>query len=284
MKESDNPVWLNRLMLNKWDEIKEAFISEIKELNPDAIIHCGDFTHSGTKADFAYGKSILDATGVDWYAVPGNHDAITGEVKNELRILYGAADTKGFYYSRRFGGIAVSFLDVCVRSKENTYAIDDSALDWLGIFLKENPDKTVFLVCHIPVRHKTVIADQGTFNYGERIIRGKIFGRYIDKVIGKIENAKKLRKLISENSHVKAVFSGHWHINSLHISKDVYYRIIPSVCEYPCEVVIADCGVDGIRVYNKTLDTLGLREKSILPERNNKWVIGSKKTRDTLIK
>jgi len=282
-KNVENPVWLNRLIINKWDEIKEDFISGIKLLRPDVIIHCGDFTHFGTIMDFEYGKEILDATGIDWYAVPGNHDTYSDEIVNEMRSLFGAEDMKGFCYSKTFGGIAIAFFDVCVRRKDNLFFVDDDVLDWLENFLIESFGRTVFLVCHIPVRHRTVISDQGTFNCGEKVIRGRVFGRYFDKVLGKIENVNKLRKLISLHSNVKAVVSGHWHINSLHLSSGVHYKIIPSICEYPCEVVLADCEKEGNRICNKTLDTLNLQEKSIVTELNNEWVSGPKKERDTLI-
>ena len=281
-KETEERVWLNRLMADKWDEIEQDFVTEIKKLNPDAIIHCGDITQNGTVEDFAFGKKILDAIGINWYAVPGNHDTGTDEITKRMRKMY-AVSADGFCYSKIFGGIAIAFFDVCNRGENNLFYIDGSVLDWLENFIKENIDKTVFLVCHIPVRHRTVIADHGTFNCGGRIIYGRLFGRYFDKVIGKIENVAKLRKIIADSSNVKAVFSGHWHINSLHVSNGVYYKTVPSICEYPCEVVIADCGTNGIRVYNKTLASLGWHEKSLIPELNNKWVAGSKKARDTVI-
>ena len=120
-----NPIWLNRLLIGKWDEIKEKTIAEIKKLNPDAIIHCGDFTHFGTKEDFVYGKEILDAAGIEWYAVPGNHDSFTCDVKDEMRNKYDMAAGGGFHYSKLFGRIAVLFLDVCASADGKHFSIDD---------------------------------------------------------------------------------------------------------------------------------------------------------------
>jgi len=279
----ENPVWLNRMIINEWDEIKGGLIWEIKNLKPDAIIHCGDITHFGTKEDFLFGKEVLDATGIDWYAVPGNHDSYTEEIKNEMQEMFGVTDKDGFCYSKVFGRIAIAFFDVCKRRRGKHFFVGDSELIWLENFMEENCDKIIFLVCHIPVRHKNVIANHGTLNCGDEVASGKVFGHYFDKMIGKIENVKELRNLISLNSNVKAVFSGHWHINSLYSKNSVYYKTVPSVCEYPCEVVIADCSTDRIRLYNKPLELINIQDTSIVPEWNNTWVKGAKKTRDTMI-
>ena len=278
-----NPIWLNRLLIYKWDEIKEKVIAEIKRLNPEAIIHCGDFTHFGSREDFAYGKEILDATGIEWYAVPGNHDAFACDVKDEMRKKYDMAAGRGFHYSKLFGRIAVLFLDVCAFADGKHFSIDDSTLIWLESFLIENSDRLVFLVCHIPIKHRNVISNNGTLFDNDGFITGKLFGRHFDDNIGKIKNVDKIKKIIRQNAHIKIVFSGHWHINSLYMSNGVYYKIVPSICEYPCEVVIVDCNDDKIRIYNKALESLNLREDSIIKERNNTWAAGTKEARDTTI-
>ena len=276
-------IWLNRLLMNKWDEIKEKVISEVKELKPDVIIHCGDFTHFGTVEDFTYGKTVLDATGIEWYAVPGNHDAFNEAVKKEMKEEFAITDGNSYYYSRIFGGIAVAFLDVCVAGNEKLFSIDGGSLNWLESFLKDNYDKIVFLVCHIPVRYDTVLSDYGTFMDKGMPIEGEVSSRHIGNTIGKIENVCEIRKIIDQNTNVKIVFSGHWHINSLHINKYVYYRIVPSVCEYPCEVVITDCDDKEIRIHNKAIGGLGLQKDSIIAEWNNTWVSGTQKTRNIMI-
>ena len=59
-KGIEPPIWLNRLVNYKWDELREEFVSEVKRLKPDVIVHCGDFTQYGTLDDFLYGKEIMD--------------------------------------------------------------------------------------------------------------------------------------------------------------------------------------------------------------------------------
>lgn len=276
-------IWFNRLLTNKWDEIKEKIISEIKGLKPDVIIHCGDFTHFGTAEDFYCGKTILDATGVEWYAVPGNHDAFSGAVKNKMQKEFLITDENGVCYSRIFGGIAVAFLDVCIARSEKLFSIDAAALVWLESFLKENHDKTVFLISHIPVRHGNVISNYGTFMNNGKPIKGRVYTRFFQHAIGRIENVSRIKRIIEQNKNVKIVFSGHWHINYLHICKDVYYKIVPSVCEYPCEVVIVDCDDNEIKMSNKAIAGSELQEDSLIPEWNNTWVAGTQKTRNVMI-
>ena len=275
--------WLNWLLLNKWDEIKVKVVSEIKELKPDVIIHCGDFTQFGTTEDFAYGKSILDTIGIEWYAVPGNHDAFTEVVKNEMRKQFAITDGNKFCYSRIFGKIAIAFLDVCVSKSDLLFSIDEGSLNWLESFLNENSGRIVFLVCHIPVQHSAVISECGTFVDNGLPTKGKILSKYFDETIGKIENVNKIRKIIDQHKNVKIVFSGHWHINSLYISNDVHYKIVPSICSYPCEVVVVDCDDDKIRIYNESIGLSNLQKESLIVEWNNTWVAGTRETRNIVI-
>ena len=280
----ENPVWLNRVLINKWDEMRERVVSELQELKPDAIIHCGDFTHFGTAEDFAFGKAIMDATGVPWYAVPGNHDTVSGAVRNEMQKEFSIAAGNSFCYFKVFGRIAIVFLDVCItRVADKLYSIDDDALSRFESILTANHDKTIFLVCHIPVRYRTAISDQGKMMFDDRVFSGKIFGRCFESAIGKIENVSKIRSIIAQNKNVKIVFSGHWHINSLHLSNNVYYKIVPSICEYPCEVVVADCDDTEIRIHNKAIAGSEFQKDSIISEWNNTWVSGSQKSRNIMI-
>ena len=93
----------------------------------------------------------------------------------------------------------------------------------------------------------------------------------------------KSKKLIDQNKNVKTVFSGHWHINSFYISNDVYYKIVPSICSYPCEVVAVDCDDYEIRICHKTAGPLDLQKESIIAEWNNTWVSGTPQTRSIVI-
>jgi len=277
-------LWFNKLLVNKWEEIKESLISDIISLKPDAIIHCGDFTHFGTLEDYAYGKAILDATGIEWYGVPGNHDAYNDDVKNEMRKEFALTEGNSFFYSRVFGGIAIAFLDVCILKRDKLFSIEDGALKWLEDFLINNCDKAVFLVCHIPICHDTVISDCGTYvNKNDMPTKGKIYSSDIKNVIGEIENVSKIRKIIKQNGNVKIVFSGHWHIDSLHIRNDIHYKIVPSVCDYPCEVVVVDCDDPEIKLYNKAIGTPVMQRDSFISEWNNTWAAGAHKAANTIL-
>ena len=282
-KDTGQSIWLNRLLFDKWDEMQARVISRIKELKPDAIIHCGDFTQFGTTEDYAYGKAILDATGVPWYTVPGNHDASSATVKDEMRKEFGINNGSAFCYSRTFNNITVAFLDVCVRISDILFCIDEDALFWIEGFLKENYNKIVFLVCHIPVRYRTVVSECGKFITGDNLIDGRIYSRHIVGNVGRIENVSKLREIIENNKNVKIVFSGHWHINSLDIIKGVYYKIVPSVCDFPCEVVVVDCDAKEIKIHNKVAVSPELQKTSFIAEWNNTWVLGSRKSRNIAI-
>ncbi|MDR1061335.1 MAG: metallophosphoesterase [Clostridiales bacterium] len=287
---AENTVWLNRAILNRWEAVKDRLVREIKALRPDAIIHCGDFTQFGTADDYKFGKSIMDATGIAWHAVPGNHDALAGgAAKNAMRRERGIAERDGcFCRSMAFGAAAVALLDVCAPGEGANFAADSRALDWLARLLEENRGRPVFLASHHPVSNKASVARYGTILGsdgldGGRLASGPVRGRDFDRALGKIENAGKLKRLLERSGCTAIAFSGHWHINAFHASNGVYYRTVPSVCEYPCEAVIADFDARGARVRSAPLSSLGLREESLIAERRNAWAEGARRARDVFV-
>jgi 3',5'-cyclic AMP phosphodiesterase CpdA len=284
---AENTVWLNRTILNRWEAIKEGLVRDIKALKPDAIIHCGDFTQFGTADDYRFGKSIMDATGIDWHAVPGNHDALAGgAAKSEMRRDCGIAEGDCFCRSKAFGEAVVALMDVCEPGGGNDFAADSRAPGWLAGLLDENRGRPIFLASHISVGRKATVARDGTLYDGGRLVSGRLRGRDFESALGKVGNAGKIRRLLEQSGRAAIAFSGHWHINSFHTSSGVFYRTVPSVCEYPCEAVIADFDARGARVRSAPLGSLGLlglRDESLVAERRNAWAAGARKARDVFL-
>ena len=58
-------------------EILEAFLAEMREMKPDAVLLSGDLSYNGEKLsheDLAVLLSGLEEAGVPVYVIPGNHD------------------------------------------------------------------------------------------------------------------------------------------------------------------------------------------------------------------
>jgi len=55
-------------------EVAESLVGTLRELAPDFVVHCGDFTQSSEIAQWEYGCEILDRVGLPLVPGPGNHD------------------------------------------------------------------------------------------------------------------------------------------------------------------------------------------------------------------
>lgn len=51
-----------------------GLIARLRTLAPDLVCVSGDFTQRARRAEFAAARAFLDALGLPWLAVPGNHD------------------------------------------------------------------------------------------------------------------------------------------------------------------------------------------------------------------
>lgn len=54
--------------------IKSALLAHIKEIPADLVVVSGDFTQTGSKAEFIKAKEFLEDIGLPFLCVPGNHD------------------------------------------------------------------------------------------------------------------------------------------------------------------------------------------------------------------
>ena len=180
----------------KETNLYEKAVAKINSLNPDFVVITGDFVHDPKSVSQINEFKRITAKinpSIPVYYSPGNHDI--GQVPNDESLKkykrnYGS-DKFSFEYK---GSSFIGFNSGLIKAKLEKP--EQKQLNWLTKKLKKSREaQHVFLFCHYPFFNKTVDEPTAYSN--------------IDR-----EYRKKYLDLFNENQ-VVAVFSGHYHNNSL---------------------------------------------------------------------
>lgn len=174
----------------------EKAVSEINRLNPDFVVITGDFVHDqNSVAQINEFKRITAKIkpSIAVYYSPGNHDI--GQVPNEESLKKYTKNYGSDRFSFKHKGLSfIGFNTGLIKAKLEKP--EREQFNWISTQLRKSRNaQHILLFTHYPFFNKT--ADEPTA-YSN-----------IDR-----EYREKYLRLFSDN-HVTAVFSGHYHNNSL---------------------------------------------------------------------
>lgn len=171
--------------------IFEAAVSELNafEPRPDIVLMTGDFTGSGTVAEYEVFKQILEKLEIPFHLIPGNHDNHTA-----MRAVLGELDALGD--DGTFIQHVVDDYPVRLIGLDSTMVghhsgeLCEKRIAWLDGCLEEARDRPTALFMH----HPPVTT-----------------GIWWLDCIGLSQGTEALEELIGRHRQVKAVFCGHFH-------------------------------------------------------------------------
>lgn len=134
---ADSAFW-NRMLATCGEAIAESLIETVRALEPEFVVHCGDFTASSQIAQWEYGCSVMERFGCPWYAVPGNHDTWQPGVRERFsaRFLRDEKIWDSLVMTSSPGGrhhVAITTVPRFLELSLGTRRLPDSDLDWLLI-------------------------------------------------------------------------------------------------------------------------------------------------------
>lgn len=156
---------------------------------PDAILHTGDITESGSAAQYAEARAALKSD-IPVYSIPGNHDERVA-FRTELLGVEASADP--IHHVHRIGELTVIMLDTTVPGEPGG-RIDEQSYDWLRGVLAETPAHApiVLAMHHPPVRlHSPIVDDIALAEPG------------------------RLAELVTSDARIRAVLAGHAHSSAV---------------------------------------------------------------------
>ena len=278
--------WWHRTLHSHSQQIAKSIISSIGSLQPDFVIHCGDFTGLCDMDNFDHGKNVMDKLGCSWYVVPGNHDTWHPGVRQAISSLYDL-QSEQYSYGRLINDINFLFLDTCHWATKDGRVlaylnkelydtgqivglyIPEHELQWLKEQLQCYPDKKVIIVTHVPIWFKDSYPVKKNWN-GEPIKEGKLD---LSCVIDPLANVEQLRKIINTSPNIIGTFSGHWHINDITVVDNRFYCMTSSLREWPFEFRLVEINDQKISITTYGLNDRELKEQSYLEELDNDWVL-----------
>lgn len=279
--------WWNRVLQSRAADIAEDLVKTVREIKPDFIIHCGDFTGHCDLANFEFGCQVMDAMGCPWFAVPGNHDTWFPGVRAAFSQRFGLSAPQ-CYYALRLAGLKFIFLDVAywhtVQGEIAPYLDKElydtgqiagigpstEELDWLEAELAAPVGQPVVLVSHAPLAFRPVYRT-GTLPYGKPAPGGEV--ALVDRM-GDIALRGALRKIIRRSEAVVLALAGHWHIHEALLEEGVTYCQTASLREYPFEMRCCAVHPDRIEISTAGLKASEWQRLSYIEEWGNAWVSG----------
>jgi len=161
-----------------------AFLADLPR-RPDAILHTGDVTESGTAAQYAEARTALKSD-IPVYSIPGNHDE---RVAFRTELLGAEPSADPINHVHRLGALTVIMLDSTIPGEPGG-RIDEQSYEWLRGVLAEAPVNApiVLAMHHPPVRlHSPIVDDIALAEPG------------------------RLAELVAGDDRIRAVLSGHAH-------------------------------------------------------------------------
>lgn len=182
------------------DEETEKAVKQAKSLGAKFIIDTGDWTTVGTLAQLQSQKAILDASGLPYWGVLGDHDRWQSGEKNFETVfgkIYQSFDKESFHF-------------ILLDASDITNGFGQEQLDWFEKDVSQNKTKPILIFMHLPVYHPTsdrTIASKA----GQDAERDAQVSRFLGIIKGR---------------NVLAMFSGDHHLSEIYTEPQTGVKIV----------------------------------------------------------
>lgn len=176
---------------NRTEGIESGVLGRImvsaRERGAAFIIDTGDVSTGGSRGELTIYRDFMNATGLPYYTVPGNHDVGRGGVSPAYEEVLGR-----YYFSFDSGASHFIILD----NADDSTGIDDAQMHWYTADLAAStPAANTFVFVHIPVADPGLPSGHAT---GEQGSAGLAAGQRVITAA-------------AANPNVRGFFFGHIH-------------------------------------------------------------------------
>ncbi len=284
-------IFWNMPLASDMELLTKQLAADLRAARPDFILHCGDVIDRCHPDNEEFAQRFFDLLPCPVYSVAGNHDSMDPSGKESFSRRYGLADGQ-CCYAKHFGDYTFLFLDTSywlqddgtvlpyrdpalyAAGKLRGMVVPQEEIAWLTRELEANRARKVILVTHAPLYSKGLYP-AATLPSGKP---GDPAGTDLDALMGSLGvglcNRESILALIRSFSCVKAVFSGHWHIQDVCQSGGIVFCQTGSMREYPLEYRIAQEKNGVLTVRAEKLSDPSYAARSYCAERGNLWPRG----------
>jgi len=174
-------------------------LSKAKMCQPDLLVLTGDLClHDGKVTIYNWQKKSLDALGIPYEIIAGNHDdsVLIATVFGKEKYL----QEKELYFKKKIGNKTCFFLDSAIGK------LSDEQLSWLKNELKALSESIVIFIHH-PILNGQVAFMERKYAMQER---------------------EKIQEILFHYQHPVLTFCGHYHVEKTISEKNITLQITPS--------------------------------------------------------
>lgn len=278
--------WNNRFLCTMMPGIVDCIRKDLTALQPEFILLTGDICSHQSRDAMFESRNLVESLGFPYYPMGGNHDF----VRTESRLWFVEAfahrlPMKRTFYSFDFKNLHFCVLDpwwkwqdgaindvseasvaleIDMTLKDAHWAIPPMEFEWLEADLTKHDDKPVLIAVHCPALPVPPRMQRPDY-----------------KDSGILDNGDLLIQFLKHFPNVKAVFSGHMHMNYITRSDRITQVVTSAMPEFPSEYREIQVFDDHLEIITHGLSDPSFAQRSLLPGRN--WTQGDPEDRTAII-
>ncbi len=279
-------IWNNRFLCTMMPEVMDCLGRDLKELDPEFILLTGDVVSSQTREAMMEARDEVERLGVPYYPMGGNHDFVLPESRNWfIEAFRDRLPRPQTYYSFTHKNLHFCVLDAwwmwsdgglseiseanVLRDLDTSlegarWAIPPHILTWLDKDLRENSSTATVIAVHYPAVPIPLRLHKPEFNNG-----------------GCLENGDLLLDCLRSHPQVKAIFSGHVHINFVEQIGSITQVVTGALPEFPTEYRDIQVFDDRMEVRTCALSNKEFARRSLIAGMD--WTAGDPQDRQVTI-
>lgn len=278
--------WNSRVICSMMPDVMACLAKDLAALAPEFILATGDIASQQTREAMLEAARQMDSLGIPYYPMGGNHDFVYEDSRAWFLEAFGAhLPESRTYYAFEHKGLRFVVLDAWWLWTDGTlspisqasvaahlditpgdarWAVPPEQLRWLREDLSAHRGAPTIVCCHYPAIPVPGRLRRPEFND-----------------TGALHNGELLLDLLRGYPQVKAMVSGHNHMNFVEHRKGVFHIVTSALPEYPVEYRVFEVHGDRIEVRSQGLSDGSFAERSLIP--GTEWLRGEQGDRETVI-
>jgi 3',5'-cyclic AMP phosphodiesterase CpdA len=251
-------------------DVMACLKKDLADIHPDFILATGDIASTQTREAMFEARDLMESLGFPYYPMGGNHDFVVRDSRKWfLEAFKDRLPEPSTFYSFDHKDLHFAVLDPWWMWGDGTlspvseasvaanldstlagarWAVTPDQLEWLEADLARHADKTTIIASHYPALPVPDRLRSPGFNDS-----------------GAIANGDLLLLILESFPQVKAIFSGHVHLNFAQRYNGLVQVTTSSLPEYPVEFRVVDVHPDRLEIHTRGLSDSSFAERSRIP-------------------
>lgn len=262
--------WNHKVICTMMPAVMACLAHDLQAMAPDFVLATGDIASSQTREAMYEARDLMDALGLPYYPMGGNHDLVLQESRSWFVEAFAhRLPEPRPYYSFSHKTLHFVVLDPWWLWSDGTLSpmseaamVEQQNSDVRGARWALPPEQFLWLEQDLRAHshEHTVVA----VHYPPIAVPARLkFPGFKDS--GKLENGPLLMEVLSSHPQVKVLFTGHAHVNYVEESHGIVQITTSALPEYPCEFREVEVYDDRLEIYTRPLSDSSFASRSLIP-------------------